>query len=613
MNIMTRLSSKLLLTALFYAFLNFGVSQSRAQESPPTIPSPESDLPSVAAIESVTLEPEVHFHPRLAELWLKALERPEPGTRLQAAEAFLAAARQGMPGLDEIQRQLVEHFQDESDLYVRRVLVELLVEIKAEDARQIDWSAVDDPAIRIIVDPMLDSWQSDLTPAIWQTRLLDADNAMQDRISAAIWFTRAQDGLVAVAGQGPSPTPEYVNTITEIFDDPQTPGRLLMTLAESASQLLSHTWVEIGQRLADQSIPRRVAAAKLLAGAPPANAEAVKALQALTGDKESVVAAAALRSLHRVDAPVGRRRAAELADHPDPGVRMAAVEAARPETPTLDREAWQLWTGLLDDRADGVRDAAVTRMWQAYESSGDESWAIAMVGQLLNQADWRGKAAAATLLGLIAQPGDDSLNRDLVQLLDHERADVRLSAATALRRITPTSQDDAILSETRERMELLLKADPTSNRGASVAELTQLVTLLGRARIDESEPMLVDLIQDKESALMGPRRAAVWAVGQLYAGQPNKPLIAKLTKRVEDRSETLPEDEVLQTLAVISIGQMDAQGQSSLLRRWAGDTQQSLSLRLAAMQALDAAGITPLPDVPEPLTESRGWFLEPLP
>src|SRR5690606_25750078 len=91
--------------------------------------------PMVAEVEDLMPRVSPTLDSALVSLWLRALERPEAGTRLEAAQAFAELALQAVPGVAEaVAPSLIARFPQEDEALVRRALARALVTMDARGA-----------------------------------------------------------------------------------------------------------------------------------------------------------------------------------------------------------------------------------------------------------------------------------------------------------------------------------------------------------------------------------------------------------------------------------------------------------------------------------------------
>jgi HEAT repeat protein len=548
--------------------------------------------------------PVAKFHPRLKELWLEALARPEADLKRQAADAIARAHALGMPGLADTAPRLVAELEAKDahpvvKLAVARALVAL--DARPTAAALAAFAQAGGPDAARLLEPVLAKWDHAPMRAVWLARIADP---------------KAPRGalVLAVRAAGTAKLTDAAPPLRRLALDPRGAGDVRLEAARSLA-LLQPTGLEAdAQALAadpsPQKIVARLVAATLLGGHRGPAAEAL--LLQLAADREPAVAAVAVGRLLELDPTKLAPLLDGLAGSPDAGLRrlavrgLAALKTPKGVTrlgPLLDdphRDVRVLTRESLVGLADvetlkgPVRDAAMT--------------ALAGAGPA-------GREQAAILVGTVRhEPAADGL----VRLLAHERAEVRVAAAWALRRLAVPATAGPIL----ERVKAVTgKAHPLviSESGAVrlFRDVEHLIEALGVMRYRPAVPVLTKYLPVPptppppgvvNAEWVPPlRAAAIWSLGRIHAAEAPPDFATAVIERLEDGVE-------LRVMAAVTLGRMRVKEAVPALRRYYQSETDSPVSRRACAWALEQITTVPHPPPPsEPRSFSPGqWFLEPI-
>lgn len=558
---------------------------------------PWRQYPMDAEVAALVPEPVVELDTELIALWLAALQRPEAGTRLEAAEAFAEYAAQGIPGLAEaVGGDLIERCRAEADGMVRLALARALVTLDVREAATLGWAVANDPGLLAATNPALARWGfAEAVPA-WRARFADPDTSPGALVSAG----------EALATVGDEALPGLV---AGVLNDPESSAGVRVSLADAvaASGMTSDALFDAGLARRDGGRIDRALAAMLMRCAPPGRGgQAVEACLALFADEDPTVVKSAFGSLDRLDPDAAGRVVGELSRRDDAELRRVAVEwiAAHP----AHGGGVALLADRLGDRATRTRFAAGETLVQ-FADADQRAEVIDALGPGLAGDDWRTLEQAATVAGrLDHEPAADRL----IELLTHDRSEVRVAAATALRRVAVDDTRDAMRAQARRWLDQTLARGDTPETPFPDGEpLAQLTLALGEFRDAEADGLFKSLAAKNMSVPLAARRAGVWALGQLQSEAGDAESVRLLTGRVNDRHPMEPEDTMLQAVAVLAIGRIGGADQAPALKGWHTDAMLGQEVRYAAAAALlDATGES-LPPLPPPRSSREAWFLVP--
>ena len=200
----------------------------------------------------------------------------------------------------------------------------------------------------------------------------------------------------------------------------------------------------------------------------------------------------------------------------------------------------------------------------------------------------------------------------LLALLEFPRPEVLVSSAWALRKLALPETLEPMLEIAHRQTELHTSAD---NPGGISEQLAQMFQFFGQTNYAAADPLMRRFIP-KNSGMGNPSRmAAIWALGYLHAGHPDRQLTIALQERLMDYIGTPanePEQPEIRAMSAVTLGRMKSEDALPTLR-------EMLSIESLGTEVGAACGwaITELTGeqftTPEDTTTFRsGWFLEPI-
>ncbi|HEX7010246.1 MAG TPA: HEAT repeat domain-containing protein [Phycisphaeraceae bacterium] len=549
---------------------------------------------------------ETVFSPRLEELWLAALKRPEVDLRADAAMAFARAQEMGLPADQDVLTALTEVLKNEPHPLVAMAVARALIAFDASSAAPVmldRLQATNDSGFALLVDPALARWDHQPARPLWLSRLEDAHAPQSVRISAiqslaTVQESKAIEPLLALATDAHQATP------------------LRLEAAQALGRIAPSGLVEQAQQLSAGEAPDRVIAASML-GAHH-DGQAVALLQQLGRDEDPVVASTALGVLNGIDPAQVAPLAADLLSHPDPNVRyeLAAAVATRRST-----EAAVTLARLLDDPSVSVRSLARQTLIDYDASPALRDTVREQLTAALTQQGWRGQEQAALAVGILDH---EPAAPQIIALLDSPRPEVRLAAACALRRLAiPQTLPDAyarLQQLTQEALATNERSRSENEKAQEIAqqlkaigqETTQLVMLIGQLGYTQAEPLLREYIPKHSGFAIDARSAAVWALGRFHEGQPEPELVEAFISRLSDVNPLDPEAQTVRRFAAVGLGRMKASDAMGALQTFYQSETYSADIGGACRWAIMQIAGEELPPLPPIVTRAQGWFLEPI-
>jgi len=546
----------------------------------------------IAAINAMPDEYEVPDG--LYELWAQALAREDVPLKIEALSAFERAAQLGMDGVESYEAPIAEAL-DHSSRLVRTAAAKTLIAMQATQHSQALLDLADQSTIELTqsVDQALASWTPvpDWAMTQWQTRALDSTATAELRVSAL-------QSLYAVKLSQDSNS-ELLDrrAVFAVVEDVNVSWSVRQAAAELLTVLpgmIDVFWIE---SLVPGHDAERLLAATLLANRSAENAKAERALLTLLGDSNPSIAAMSAKSL--VTLPTSTELQKErLLNHELPAVRVIGVEALA-ESSSIQAIEWI--TPLLGDGHVLVR-REVTKQLSAISQSPEAVQSVnESVDWALSHNTWQSLEQAAILVGL-ANLQDRAAA--MIPLLTHDRAEVRLAAAWALRKTLVPSTFPAIAQRAED---LVFEQSATAD-----IEATQINIALGLSGYRESTEVLRGYL-GKSKSLSESRAAAVWALGKLYENDPvaGQSIAGTLAMVVTDRDQFNPELLPVRIQAAVTLGRILQEDAKPLLMPVIDFPNDPVQLRLTAGRIIaQTTGDDSL--IPQTPLRTEDWFLEPI-
>lgn len=589
----TRMLGRVLLFSVLPAF---SVLLAAAQPLGPIVPEDGGliDLPMLRDPALAVPESVIEFDPRYKPMWLLAMNRPEFDLRLDSIEAFAEVSRDGMTGLDDVVPALMDRLSNDENIKVRLAAADALAVFDARQAADPMLVASQDlrnvgSGMVLAVDPSLAVWSHAPAVPVWMARL--------EQVNADP--TRAASAMRSLA------TVKATDAIAPLLDVAIAPNQrvdLRLEAGRALGHIATQGLVEDAQRLAQGARLDRQIAVMMLGS--HTDVEAVALLRTLAVDDDPATAAAALGVLNTIDPAVVVGMAAELVDRNDANVRYQAAEALATDG---SDESIVLLGELLNDRSVAVRNRAREAL-VVFAAQSDLGGAVrAELADALERDGWRGLEQSALLAGII---DDKTTSGRLTQLLDHDRAEVRLATAAALRQLAVPETMPMMLDRAKVLTEVY--SDSTLGKAAAFGrETTQLFMAFGENRFAPAEAVMKQYIPKSSGFDGDARAAAVYALGKLYEGQLNNEYVGAFRGRLSDINPMDPEYDLVRRFAAIGLGRMNAQAATGVLNRFASDeatTEVGAACRWSITRITGQA-----PPEPEPIvSRPRDFFLVPL-
>jgi HEAT repeat protein len=531
------------------------------------------------------------FDERLPALWARALERPDSHMIRLAADAIIAAYRDGFTKVDATRPALLKALaMTETQHASRWGVARALIVLESKDAAEALFQAAEkDPRLRDVVEPALAEWDYQGVRGSWRKRIQDPASSRRDLLLAIRCLGRVRDS-------------EGLESLLGIIRDRDRPADVRLASARAAGETADSGLEGLAGELSPSpaaTLIDRLCAISLLARHQSDDARGK--LAAYARDPEPVIAAQALRRLHAIDPALVLPLAEDAMLNRDGDVRFEGIRCYV-VLPTPQRIA--IVGRQLNDPHPRNRyflREEFFRLTQQPELDGPVREAITTV---LAGEDWRGQEQASLL---IAALDHKPAAPRLIELLESARPEVMASTAWALRKLALPDTLPAIFDKASRQ-----KQKPSTGFRAVDPQLAHLFEAMASMDYQPAVPLLRQYVP-KDPGRDVARGAAIWSLGHLLKSTPDEELGNQLLTRYLDTAGMPPEDALVRQMCAITIGRMKTKGQVAVLRKTMGPETFHSPVDYAVRWAVEriTGEIVPFIKVPEVMR--TGWFLEPAP
>ncbi|MEW4486904.1 hypothetical protein AB1L42_02425 [Thalassoglobus sp. JC818] len=512
-----------------------------------------------------------------AELWFKALNQKERAPICQAAELFVLAHREQLPGIPKETGPLLEKvFFETDDPVARKCLAVAIVELDAiTDIERYEGVIRNGNfALAQILEPALAKRGSSAAIERNLQRLADP-LTIRPLMQLAIEVVQA--GKVTEARE----------SLESIVLNRRARSDLRMKSAQALGEIFSTGLIsnatELAGRTDDATAP--LLAVELIEN--HSDDETLPVLLGLTNTPVPVVQAKLLTLLTEIDPQLVvdlSQEDFELApgiNHPHAGVRLALIRSA---FRVGDFDTVEILSSFLDDPNPTNRQIAADALFSL--SSQNEQLQEAVVNSVftsLQSDSWRTLELACLLATGLEMK---ETTPRMMELLGHDRPEVGASAAYALKEF---QQEESLAAATEQIVENTPKIfDFLDPRNRVAFELTceqtqHLAELVGMMKYRPADQPLRAFIPKKEPGNIVitddlTRGVAIWSLGQMHAGEPDSELIDAWIDRLNDTTSLVPEFEYIREGAVYAIA-------------WSGDPELIPYLEVYALRDSLSRGV----------------------
>lgn len=506
-----------------------------------------------------------------------------------------------MEGLEVTVPRLTKALIEETDPQLRRAAAGALVALDASSAAA-ELAAVakqDGLLLARLVDPALARWDHLPSRDGWLTRIEDT-------------ATPAGLRLLAIDALGTVREPRAATTLAKIVTDRDFPPEIRLAAARALGNVSESGLVDMAAGLAAPSAGPSLATGPAALGRLLAVAllerqsgdATTTLLRSLATDPEPSVATLALARLDALDPVAALTIAHDSLAVPDAGQRhLAARLTARPG----DADCIGRLGPLLGDRNPSLRRFVAGTLADLGADAALRQSVIDQGVAALAGDPWRALEQAALLLGhLDHEPAAERL----MALLDHDRDEVAVSAAWALRKLEIAETLPPLLAfatKLREQLQGQLTAEAAAKFGRQAQQLHQLFGIL---RFRAAGPLLREYVP-KAQIDNRARSAAFWALGLIHENESDCDLAPVFAERLADVASLPPESGVVRWMAAVGLGRFKAESQLETLRVFAKRDTMFAETGIASSWAIWQITGEAMPPEPVDITRIGGWFLEP--
>jgi hypothetical protein len=203
----------------------------------------------------------------------------------------------------------------------------------------------------------------------------------------------------------------------------------------------------------------------------------------------------------------------------------------------------------------------------------------------------------------------------MVPHLNHERHEVFLSAAWAIRKLNVPEIAPAVLAHIQSKLPQRKKMTEASPLLSTYYDhqMSQLNQLLGQQKYQPADATLRQFIPMGAGFGNESRCGAIWALGLIHEGKAVPELGKAFTQRIAETRVIPPEDVPVARMSAIAIGRMKASAELSGLRAFNFKKQYTAdSLNDSTGWAIEQIAGEEMQDPELIRITKRDWFLAPL-
>ena len=549
----------------------------------------------------VELKPEVVFSRRLVPVWVDALRAKNVHVQRQAAESLAIASLRGLGPLDPSHDTLLEMIsQPELHRKVRVACAKAIVamDLKAAEPDFVGLmkSAVDDE-LQYIIQPALAKWQSDAAREHW-LELLQASRDSDQTIAIS-------RRVLAVHGLASLGEKSIVEELAGIVTNPSAPFRYRNPCAAALGELTQTGQEKLASDLAGSKlISNRILAAKILARHE--SDQAVEWRLKLAKDEEPAIATIAWSDLLKSSQAAKLDPLADFGiGNRGPEVRQLAIQLAQR---WKNEDSVVKIASLLPDLHPDVRVLARKTLLKL---ARQPALKMPVINEAISKLDsnWQGIQQALLIL---TELDHKPAAMKMIELLDHLRPEVHVTAGWSLERLSVKETFDPLF----KRVESQIESGEYQRHSDSESESTShLIQLLGRNKYQALEDKVIPKLIPKDMLVnhLPIRPAAIWSIGQIYAGQELPPkYIELLSARLLDDNPMNPESKNVKSMCAYTFAMSNAQSMIPNIEKYAEAVSPNSMFGFFCNWSLKQLDGREMPIVQRFQRNDTNWFLVPI-
>jgi hypothetical protein len=367
---------------------------------------------------------------------------------------------------------------------------------------------------------------------------------------------------LAIEGIGACGTSEDLKILVELLESESTSIDLRLLVAPTLGKLQTSGLTSLARKYLESSLPDRdlVAVSLLNQHTDDESLALVRIVHEQGGSPAKRIAATFLAERSQT---IAEELATAWLNDPDSHFRKLALQVAS----TGDSmKAIQVAQAMLRDEEDALRTAARHNLLEL--ASGHRENIDAVIKQELDGNDWRSIEQSILLL---AELRDSSLCEQLIDLLDHPKAEVHMHAAWALRDLSGEGPIlESIFNKALSLTDRLEKGENTLGKSESIM-LSLLLETFGRHTYEPAYEMLARYIP-KNDYKMGnlSRASAIWSIGKIKKTVDDPDLRSALRERIKDLPPDKPENYLVRFNCILALGEFGFEDSWEVIEQYSG-------------------------------------------
>lgn len=487
--------------------------------------------------------------------------------RVPNSPSFDAGAmlRALMAGLQQGERQPI----------VRAAMVAAACELDdGQNAASLWHIAKDDLLIQPIVEQACINWHRSEPLEIWRSRLRNVSASTEQQLA------RALKGVAITGSQ------EDLAVLSSFVSDLAHTETLRLDAARAIGRLSTSSQLELAQRLRkDRSQLAETMAVSVLENSPPG--EVSDFMVDVSEHGAPVAQRRAYDWMCRFDVNRARQRAPTFLKHVDAEVRrLAILQISAADT----HETLGALVEALGDASPKLRNIARHELLSFASRSTPHLQSVEQIlPQCLAGEDWQ---SVEQYIRLCVELNQAQYVERFLELLAHDRAEVCITAAWALRNLADGEETLAAMLEHVQhwtaRLEGTDASGPIDER--DLRRIAHLLEAFGQRRYEPAKQTVVKYVP-KNGQRMGmiTRMTGMWACGRLWENEPNKPLTDELVARIADKAVPVVEPESIRFAATVALGWIADPATRAALVKYDEPDPAPISFATAwALQRIDA-------------------------
>ncbi len=548
------------------------------------------DRPSFSYPDTITVFPE-----GLESLWMKALARPDAELQRLVIDTIAIAHHRGMEDLDKhVPRLLRIAGERDQRLDVLRAVAQTLIVLDARESAEplANLATTHGLSLAQIVEPALAKWESPVMKDNWLQRVAEA-NASHSLM------------LLAIRGVAALKVADAAAPLQRIILNPGERMQIRLEAAKALGNIDHSTLGKLSEALLDEpSVPAELHPLIVIGLlASHEDAASVDLLDSLVAFDSTTVQSRALEELYEIDIDLVDRHASELLTSEDVNVRRTC---ARAMVAKQDVARIEPLCAALDDVNPSLRREIAQSLIDLAAIPKLRDEVILQTEKILGRDNWRGcEQACVVLARLDHEPGGPRI----VELLGHQRGEVKVASAWALKQLKVKDLLPDMLDHAQSVYDGFRSGQINDAMPGASLQIAHLFIGLGDQRYQPANELMRAYLPKDYSLGIDSRAAAAWALGMIYEEDPQSDITKTMVERLADVESEFPEADQVRRMCALSIGRMNSESALPDLREFA---RHSDPVSLSCYWSIQRMTGEEPPPIKVVVDEVSGWFLSPL-